>query len=171
MLLFFAIFLIAVSLLLVLFSVGWTNPIDYLNIIYGDMRARIIMGVSGGFVLILGLYIFLLSIFRQPSDHTVVENTSLGEINISLRAVENLLQQAALSVRGVRDVKPIIRSDEKGVYVYLKAIISHEVNIPQASKELQDKSREILENSAGIKVVEIRVNVVDINQDARARVH
>lgn len=171
MLLFFALALMGLSLVLVLVSLGWTTPLDVLNMLYNDTRARIIFGVTGGFVLILGLYIFLISLFKQPTNNTVVENTSLGEINISLRAVENILQQAALSIRGVRDVKPFIRTNDKGVYIYLKAIIGPDVNIPQASKELQEKSKEVLENSAGIKVLEVRVNVVDINQDTRVRVH
>lgn len=171
MLFLFSVFLLAISTIFVLISAGWTTPLNFLNMLYSDLPLRVTFGAVGGFILILGLYIFLLSLFKKPLQHTNVEKTALGEINISLKAVENLLQQAALTIKGIREIKPIIRSTEQGVYLYIKAIIGPEVHIPLASKELQNIAKDVLENSAGIKVLEVRVTVVDVNQDAKVRVH
>lgn len=167
----FALLLICMSFGLVLISMGWTTPVDFLNTVNGDLRVRIIFGISGGVVLILGLYTFLLSIFKQPLPYTIVENTSLGEIHISVRAIENVIQQTAMSIRGIRDIKPNIRTTEKGVILFLKTIVGPEANIPETSKELQDKVKGILESSAGIKVLEVRVAIMDVNPDAKVRVH
>ena len=167
----FAVLFLAVSLGLVLITIGWTTPLELLTAAYNVSQVRIAFGVTGGIMIIVALYVFLLSIFWHPAQHAAIKISSLGDINISFRAIENMIQQVAQSIRGVRHIEPIIRSTSKGVYVYLKAVIGPEINIPDASKALQDKVKEVLESYAGLKVVEIQITVVDINHEERLRVH
>lgn len=167
----FAVLFLTVSLGLVLISIGWTTPLELLTAAYNVSQVRIAFGMTGGFMMIVALYIFLLSIFRHPSQHAAIEISPQGDIDISFKAIENIIQQVAQSIRGVRNIKPIIRSNGKGVYVYLKAVIGPEINIPEASKALQDKVRDVLQSSAGLKIVEIRITVVEINHEERMRVH
>lgn len=166
----FAVLLLVLSLNLVLISIGWTTPLELLTAANTFIQIRIAFGLVGGIMLIIGLYIFLLSIFRQPAEHAAIESSPQGDIDISFKAIENIIQQVAQGIRGVRHIKPIIRSTGKGVYIYLETVIGPEMDIPVTSKELQNKVREVLEGTAGIKVIEIRITVVDINHEDKMRV-
>lgn len=59
----FSLILVAISVLLVLISSGWTSPLDFLNSVYSDFHIRVLLGASGGVVLVLGLYLFFIKPF------------------------------------------------------------------------------------------------------------
>ena len=114
----------------------------------------------------------LLSGFRRERSHlaAVTHKTELGDVRISLDALKNVAQRAALSVRGIREAKTGVSLADGGLVVNTRVSTSIEDSVPTLSATLQDSIKKNLEESTGMEVKEVRVLVDDISPANRIRV-
>ena len=107
---------------------------------------------------------------REPGGRALVEVGELGEVLISVVAIEQMVKKAAMKIKGVREVKPKIRCVPEGVAVFLQVQVAADINIPQATAEIQQEIRGYLENTAGLHLLEAKVLVDHITRDLKNRV-
>ncbi len=161
---------LGLSVLMVSLALGWTNSLTYMEGYLAFATNRWILGATGFLVFIISLTLFLGSFRVKPAKETTVHETGLGQVKITMPALEHLISKAAVNVQGVRDVKPMLRLAGETLKVALKVQVSPDVNIPQVSEELQKKVLEHLQNTAGITLKEIKVHVNRVSWDAKGRV-
>lgn len=161
---------LAVSFLLVVIALGWTTPLIFVENYLLQQTNRWIMGLTGGVVFIVALTLFWSSFRTKPVKKAFVHGTSLGLINITIPALENLVLKAAKSVNGVRDVKPFLRVVSDGVIVSLRVHILPDVNIPDATENLQKTVKEYVQKTAGITIKEIKILINRVSWENKSRV-
>ncbi len=158
-----------ISVVLVLAALGWTTPVTYVeNYLYRTNPW--VLGLTGGFVFIASLTLFLSSFKKKPVMQTAIHETNLGQIRITLPALEHLVLKAAKSVHGIRDIKPFINNTATGLSIQLKVQVLPDVNIPNITADLQKTIRDYMQKTAGTTVQEVRVLVNKVSWENKARV-
>jgi uncharacterized alkaline shock family protein YloU len=163
--------LIAVSVVGFLGSLGLLPNLGAdLNRVFTDPSLRWITALVTGVLIVVGVFLFGMSLRREPGVSAVVTRTSLGDVSITLHAFESLVLRAAKQVDGVRDLRPSVRSGREGILINLRAATLPDVSIPRVSDELQEVVKRQVEALTGVNVQEVRVIVEDISYDIRTRV-
>lgn len=159
-----------ISVFLVIAALGWTSPVYSLQNYLLLAANRWLMGLTGTVMFIVSLTLFLGSFRSKPARVTVIHETSLGKIKITIPALEHLVLKSAQSVQGVREVKPLLKRDENGVSIELKVQIMPDINIPGITENLQRTVREYLLKTTGTNVKDIKILVNRISWDNKTRV-
>ncbi|HBG22914.1 MAG: alkaline shock response membrane anchor protein AmaP [Syntrophaceticus sp.] len=169
-------FQIISSLILILLSASaLAVAFDYFT--WSQMEAFLAIpannwGLIAGSVLVLLFAIWaLIDAFRGPSGRDVVIHESgLGRVEIADSALENVIRRAARNVREVREVKPILRTDQDGLVVKLLLNVNPDANLPEISKFVQEIVREQLEKKVGVQVSKVEVLIRSVATEVRPRV-
>jgi len=94
----------------------------------------------------------------------------LGRVVTTVQALESVVHRAVRQVRGVREVKPLIRVEAAGLIVVVRVVLSPEVKVPEIAEQIQQNVKTQINDTIGTEVVEVRVKVDNIGYDAAARV-
>jgi uncharacterized alkaline shock family protein YloU len=165
----FVIFLYALGLTVV-FALFLAIPLHYVPM------SDIIAAVSGmytayrwyyfaGAVLLILLNIRIMaSLFYSEEGKRlgVIKYTNEGEINISNDTIKALVLKTASEVRGLREIRVMIKPGKDNINILIKVQIMPDLNIPQTVKEVQEKVKSYLEAIAEIPVGEVRVTVENL---------
>lgn len=155
-----------ISFVTVLIALGWDRPLRYVEESLAGRDGRLVVGISGAVVLIVSLRLLYLAFRRYPRQ-TIVHETAMGEVRISLDAIENLVRKAVHQVRGVREVKAAVASAPGGVAVRVRASVTPDINIPEASDQIQNTVKNYVRNVVGIGVQEVKITVDNIGDEHR----
>ncbi|SHK06843.1 alkaline shock response membrane anchor protein AmaP [Desulforamulus aeronauticus] len=158
------------SLLLMIISGWWQQPLYFLwqgpYVYNGQLYLALIFGV----LLLIGLRLFWVSLTRRNnSGKAVVHDYKLGQVRISVLAIENLVKKAVGQMSGIKEVKPRVVEHKKGMGLHIRAVVTPDISIPEVSREIQQKVQEYLAQTTGITVSEIKV-IVDNISTTRPRV-
>jgi hypothetical protein len=129
--------------------------------------ARWGIGVVGAAWTVVSLSL-LRSAFAGGERLPRVHLTELGEIRVSVGAIENMVMRVASGARGLRDARVRVRAQPGGaVAVQVQAWVNPEVSIPKWAEELQQTIQTYLKSVVGLDVTAVTVTVSDIGQDGR----
>jgi len=125
-------------------------------------------------LILLGIFHFILSASRdQGKERTpalaTISSGEGGDIQISLQALDNLIQRAAQGVQGIVDTKNKIKPVDSGIAIYILAGVRPGISIPDTTVSLQQEVKQQLETMAGVKVLEIKVLVNTIATENKAK--
>jgi len=158
---------LAVAGVVVAISLGWTEPIAYLNWVVSTPENRIIMGALGGLGVLLVVLVLIMSSRGTKgqihTDEVLVEQGFPGEVSISIAAIKVIIMKAVKHVEGVRETRPMIRQSPEGVVVTLHTMINPDLSVPQLAGSLQAVVKDSLEKIAGLQVAEIKILVDEFN--------
>lgn len=163
----YAMVLTAVSLALFVVSLGWTTPLESLLSVLEDPRGRMALGLSSLAFLAVSLRFLYFGFRRKYPSRAIIHETPLGEIRVSLGAVENLVKKVARQIHGVRDVRASVANTPEGVVTDIRAWVSPDVSVPEVSENIQKSVGEYVKNVVGVGVAEVRVLVENITTEAR----
>lgn len=166
----FSLLIGLISLVTLFMALGWTTPLEYLNNAFNTTNNRWVVGVSSSLIFLGVLYLFLTSILKNPVNHTNIATNNTGDINITIPAVEALVKKAAFQIRGVKEVKPLVKCTPDGVAIFLKTSMLPGTVIPQSAQDLQTIVKGYLEETAGLQVVEVKVLITHMSQETKSRV-
>lgn len=158
------------SLFLIVTAVGWTRPLYMLENYLLYRTNPWVTGIVGTILFVFSLTQVITLFGTKPPKVSSIHETSLGTINITLPALENLVLKAAQSVQGIRDVRALLKSVPEGLVIQLKVQVMPDINIPKVSEEVQKTVKEYLHRTAGIIVKEIKIVVNKINWEIKNRV-
>jgi uncharacterized alkaline shock family protein YloU len=159
----FAVINLLVSAALIIFAVWQENTLFYINSALADTDIIWGLGIFGVILLLISL--FTLWTGLKPKNqlrHTLIKTGDLGEINITLEAINNLISKASKNIKGVKDVKPRIKTLSEGIAIYLKVVINPDLNITDTTVKLQNSIADYLYKYGGINVLEIKIIVESI---------
>ncbi|MFZ5688154.1 MAG: alkaline shock response membrane anchor protein AmaP [Bacillota bacterium] len=154
----------------VLLAAGWTQPLNILTTMIGDINARLILGGASALIFVMSLRLFFENFSKQGQTNSTIKETPLGEVRITLSTLEGLVVRSAGKVKGVREVKPRLKITPEGLTVFVNTSISPEVSMPVVSDELQHVVKETLEQIAGVKTAQIKIFIDGLGLDKKSRV-
>lgn len=143
------------------------DVVDYwlrkLGIVFksGDFFWPLILCAAAVLVLgILGVYVALAR--KSAPTQVVIGASEGGQVNISLSAVDHVVQKAAQTIADVREVRTQIKAMRDGVEVSLHLTMPHEVNVPETAAAVQSAVKTQLEGMTGLHVTEVKVLIANV---------
>lgn len=155
------------SLLAVAVAFGWSRPLDTVLAALQASSGRAAVASVGAIFFLSSVRLLILAFRRRQPGQQVVHETELGEVRISLDAVENLMQRVARQVKGVRDVRPAVRLSPEGVEARLRVWVAPDISIPDVARELQDELRRSVQNVVGVELAALDVHVENVTTEVR----
>ncbi len=123
-----------------------------------------------GFIsLITAIYLFSMAFRTQHEEKTIIGETSLGEIRITVSAVENLALRAVRKLRGVKEAHVGVRADLSGLDIFIEVTVNPDLSIPQISEEIKTRVDEYVYETVGMRVNSVKVLVTKVAMEAKTR--
>jgi hypothetical protein len=117
---------------------------------------------GGGFVFTVLVWAICVALLwlevRRPRPKTiVVQRVSGGQAELTADSIVSRLEYNIDQLPDVIRARPHVRTARKGVRVELAVETSPEVEVPSKSEEIQEVTRDIIENQMGLKLESMRV--------------
>lgn len=166
----FIIFIMAIlfmfaSLLIAIYSFGFAE-VDMLPDLVRSFYHQWELGVLFLLGFIAGSWI-IYPFFTKEKSTTMINKSELGEVDITLNALDNLVNTVALQQEGVVDIKNKLRATEGGLSISLSGKVIPKVPIPELTENLQLLVKSYIEDTTGVTVKEVRVLVEDIGDEKK----
>ncbi|MCE5173187.1 alkaline shock response membrane anchor protein AmaP [Paenibacillus profundus] len=160
----------AISVAAILAALGLMGrPIDFTE----PFLIQTTVIATAAVLFLLSVRFFYVSIRRERASlPSIDQRTDIGDIKISLETIENVALKAAARVRGVKDLKARIRTNEAGLDIMIRTVVDGETAIPSMTEEVQCQVRDYVQEITGIPVSYVSVYVANIvqTQTFKARV-
>ncbi|MCF6464251.1 alkaline shock response membrane anchor protein AmaP [Clostridium sp. Cult1] len=167
-----SICLIIISITMILF------PFEQLEFLSTDRINFYLEGIKGNYIYVgIGLALLLLSLrtfiigVKTENEKLrmtyLIQRTDYGEINISSETIVGLVENISSKFTGIKNIVTKVNIIEGQIFIDLKGEVYPEINIPETTKELQNKVKEHVENCTGVNVNEIKVIISNITTPIR----
>ena len=164
--LFYAVVLILVGMVLIIFSVNLLQPQDINNLLaymQYNINSRIIVGLSGLLLIVISFSFAQLILGRFQRERTIAFTTASGEVTIALSAVEDLIKRLAGVLPEIKELRPDVIATKKGIIVDIRVVLKSEANIPDLTARLQEITRSKIQEILGLEEqIIIKIHVVKI---------
>lgn len=164
--LFYAVVLILIGMILIVFSLNLLQPQDINNLLaytQYNINSRIIVGLSGILLILISFSFAQLILGRFQRERTIAFTTSSGEVTIALSAVEDLIKRLAVIIPEIKELRPDVKATKKGILVDIRVVLRSEANIPDLTSRLQDITRSKIQEILGLEEqIIIKIHVVKI---------
>ncbi|BAF59358.1 MAG: alkaline shock response membrane anchor protein AmaP [Pelotomaculum sp.] len=158
----YALFFTVTVVLFSALMIGWTVPMFLFRDVFCPDRSEVFWPVVI-ILIIAGARLFWLSLRGPRGRHVVLAESALGQIRVSLQAIENLVEKVVSQIKGVREVKPRMMSVPQGVGIQVRVSVTPDVNVPEISVEIQNRVKERVFAVTGLSVKAVKVSVEDIS--------
>ncbi|AEF94953.1 protein of unknown function DUF322 [Desulfotomaculum nigrificans CO-1-SRB] len=150
-------------LLLLIVSGWWQQPLYFLweSPYATDWQLYLVIFIA--VILVAGLRLLWVSLTRRHAGRAVVHDYMLGQVRISLLAIENLVRKVVYQIHGIKEVKPRVVQGPKGIGLHIKAIVAPDISIPDVSREIQRRVQDYISETTGITVNDIKIIVENIS--------
>jgi len=157
-----------ISFITVAMALGWLEPLEFMRTSLSDINGRWVTGLIGGVFFIVSIRLLYFAFRRTRVGHTVIHDTALGHVDISLGAIENLVERVGYQLDGVREIRPTVMSDDsEGISVSLIVKVSPDANVPRLADELQNSVKRYVRSVVGLSVSNVNIHVRDITTQFR----
>lgn len=127
------------------------------------------LALLSGLLLVISFKYLFLSIVPPKIQSTLLKNTDMGMIRVSVNTLDSIAQKAVRSFAEVKDVKTSVIPEADGVRIRVVLFIMPEVNIPELTLAVQAKVKEQTEDISGISAKEIQVYVENVPTAQRGK--
>lgn len=165
-----ALFLVVLALWTLISGLGWTGHGSAASVFQqlriGPLESSVIALV----LLLAALHLLFLGLHHEREE-VIRQETELGHVRITLRAVETLVKRAAQEIRGIKDVDVSVIPSPEGVAIDLAITVLPEISVPEISSDVSWRVQNRVRETIGIDVGSVSVEVRNIaSGEARARV-
>lgn len=155
-----AIYALAVSASIVIGILIFTGVVapTQLEVLLRPEHNALATGVLGVFLL-AGLRLLGVSLRRKKESQAIVDESALGQVRVSLTALENLIDKVVSPVPGIREVRPKVGPEDGGIGIRLKVIASPDINVPEMSRVIQQLVQDQIREVTGLTVNRVRIEI------------
>jgi len=162
------LFVVAVGIILM--AVNWSPAQDLglqlaNQLIYGHWEAAAV----GFLIMLMGLRFIYLALSGRKAPRALISSSELGDVTITIAAVENMVQRTAFQVAGIREARPAVIVKPDGVAIKLRAWVDQEAHMPELATEIQELLSSQLKKAAGLTVTSVSVEIQGVGARTRER--
>jgi uncharacterized alkaline shock family protein YloU len=156
--------------IMVLSAIFFIVPVQALGVLIpflqgletGLVRMGGVLRILGGLLFTFFIWLFCAALLwlevRRPRATTIkVQKVSGGEAALAADSIASRLEYNIDKLADVTKVKPTISSGRNGVRVQLELETSPEIEVPMKTEEVQQLTKDIVENRMGLKLETVRV--------------
>ncbi len=123
-------------------------------------REALVAGIACAVALLLGLYcVSIMFRHKKGKRGFVMQQTENGELSISIKAVENLVQKCIEKHEELHVLATGLENSRDGLVIKLRIGLASGVSIPLVVSALQKQIRQYVTACTGVDVREIKVQV------------
>lgn len=115
-----------------------------------------------GLFILVGARLFWVGV-RPARKHLIIHEGALGQVRITLTAIEDLVEKVVSQNSGIREAKARVLALPQGVGISVQAMVTPDVQIPELSKIIQGQVNEKILEVTGITVQQVHVFVNSIS--------
>jgi uncharacterized alkaline shock family protein YloU len=160
-----AIIFFLIGILLLSLAIGFINAYEVIAFldIMNTWNVRLAMGLTGALLLLIS-FIYEQAMFgRIRREKNISFQTASGEVLVSLHAVEDLIRKVTIETEGIKEARPDIVANKKGIEINLRLVLNAEVNIPEFTDRIQGMIKARIQEMLGIdEEIVIRIFVAKI---------
>lgn len=168
---FYAAVIIVIGLALVVFSLNLLLPQDINSLLIfaqSSRNSRIAIGLSGALLILISYSFAQIILGKFQRERTIAFATSSGQVTISLSAVEDLIRRLAVIIPEVKELRPNVVANKKGIIVDMRVVLRSEANIPELTSRLQDIAKSKIQEVLGLEEqIIIKIHVAKIVHDEK----
>jgi len=112
---------------------------------------RAISLISGLVLLLIVVYYILGNVQASRRERTVVLQTPLGEVLVSLPAIEDFARVLKGKIEGLRDIKGRVIYTRRGLKVSARVTVLSDFSIAEVTQKTQDAIRHYIQHTLGIE--------------------
>lgn len=157
-----------ISALLILVAFGWELPLAALQQVLLDPTGRWALAIVAALFFLSSVRMMRLALSVRKSNEALVRQSELGEVQVSLAAIENLVTRLGKQVDGVRDLKCRVGGGDSGIRLHLRAAVAGDMHIPGLAERLQEALQRQVRQVVGVDVEYVRLRIDEIG-DGRGR--
>ncbi|MBO8163135.1 MAG: alkaline shock response membrane anchor protein AmaP [Brevibacillus sp.] len=159
-----------VLIILSLLAIGvFSNLIDrswvelFFSRIYGTTTINLPYLIVSVIFLAISVRFFVSGFRRQGREHKAIyQRNDFGHVSISLDTIRAIAERAARKVRGVRELKTHVSTQELGNVISLRVTFDGETPLPELTQNLQAEVKARVEAITGLDIAEVSVSVVEV---------
>lgn len=136
---------------------------DFLDFLYNNVGAGLVFAV----LFLLGIWALTPYFLKVETAHTLIHEGELGEVRVSLYAIESLVQRVISEQKGIQDAKSHLKITADGLHILLRIQVSPQMDIPHVTSHLQESIRDFITRTAGVAVARVEIEVRNIAQDSQ----
>ena len=148
---------IALIVLSATFSFSGLQPqaAEYINnaltYIQESTNVKIIIALSGFLLILVSISLAQLILGRFQREKTIAFKTASGEVTIALSAVEDLIKRITHFLPEVKELRPDVKANKKGITVELRVVLKSETNIPGLTERLEEMTKGKMQEVLGLE--------------------
>ncbi len=156
------------ALVLGMSALGWLTPLDWVRTsLTADPNGRWTVGIASLVFFVVSIVFIIYTFTPRYPSRALVHETDLGEVHVTLEAIENLVKKVTRQIRGIRSVKARVATTGGGLEIWLRTVMSPDVSVPAVSEEIRTTLKGYVKNVVGAEVAEVHVYVTDISSESR----
>ena len=168
---FYAVMIMVIGLALIVFALNLLLPVDINNLLIfaqSSHNSRVVIGLSGALLILISFSFAQIILGKFQREKTIAFTTSSGQVTISLSAVEDLIRRLAGIIPEVKELRPNVVANKKGIIVEMRVVLRSEANIPELTSRLQDITKSKIQEVLGVdEQIIIRIHVSKIAHDEK----
>ena len=168
---FYAVMIMVIGLALIVFALNLLLPADVNNLLtlaQSSHNSRVAIGFSGALLILISFSFAQIILGKFQREKTIAFTTSSGQVTISLSAVEDLIRRLAGIIPEVKELKPNVVANKKGIIVGMRVVLRSEANIPELTSRLQEITKSKIQEVLGVdEQIIIRIHVAKITHDEK----
>lgn len=162
-----------IGVILILLSIhwfSWDDVLNFLQLITGNQLRQVALFILGLFLIAISFSIWIFSFLNRHREQTIAFRNSLGEVRISLAAMEDFIRKIASEIPEVKSIRPRVYASKKGLEVRNKVTLYSNNNISDVANDLQFTIKKYLQDILGIeRVNQIKVLVTNLSLESQRR--
>jgi uncharacterized alkaline shock family protein YloU len=144
---------------------------DYIvNNILPNRNASILLFVVELIFFGLSMTFLLSGMKSSPEKRAITRITNIGEIRISLNAIETIALNATKKISGIKETKAFVKKHGDSVVIFIRYIAMSDINLPALGEDIQVKVKKTVEDMTGTKVHEVTASAENVYAGYKSRV-
>ncbi len=148
---------------LILVSINYLKSVhidNFLLFIHSDPKWQWVIGLTGLWIILRCINTIRHSLAKIQREKTIAYQDNLGEVSISLTALEDMIKKLLMDFKEFKEVKPQVTASKKGINVILRAILTSSTNIPEFTGKVQSIVKNKLQTMLGIEEdIQIKIDI------------
>jgi len=136
---------------------------EAIDVIYTTSDIRLLLGAVGAAIILIGLLIAQFTSSKIQRENTIAFENPDGQVLISLSAIEDLIKRTARQIPDIKDMRPSVVANKKGVNIVNRVVLFAGANIPETTEKIQNIIKTKVQEMLGIEEsISVKVHVTKI---------